>query len=87
MTSDVKHHPIRGLMGGLCLGIARSIFAMVFGVVVVGSAGAIGIIAAGTLLGVVIVYVLPPKGGKGGPATASVATAAPPAPGTTPQPS
>lgn len=79
MSQKVKRHPIKGLFGGLFLGLGLSILAMVFGAVIVGSIGAIGIIVAGTLLGVVIAYVLPPKGGA--PA------APPPAAGAAPQPS
>lgn len=84
MSQKIKRHPIKGLFGGLFLGLGLSIFAMVFDAVIVGSIGAIGIIVAGTLLGVVIAYVLPPKGGK---AAGGASAATPPAAPAAPQPS
>ncbi len=61
MSADVQRHPFKCLLGGLLLGISLSILAQAFGLVVVASTTAVGIIAVGIVLGIVAAYALPAK--------------------------
>jgi hypothetical protein len=56
-----KRHPIRGLFGGLFLGLSLMILAMMSGMVLVASPASLGIIAGGIALGLVSSFVLPAK--------------------------
>ena len=60
----IKRHPVKSLFGGLFLGMALSILAMVYGGVVVGSPTALGIVVLGVVLGLVAAFVLPARPAK-----------------------
>jgi hypothetical protein len=65
MSGTVKRHPIKGLFGGLFLGLGLSILAMLYGGVIVGSPFALGIVVAGAVLGIALSFALPAKKPKG----------------------
>lgn len=61
----MRRHPIRGLFGGLLLGIGLALIVVMLGAAPLGTATVLVIIGLCMALGVVIAYALPPRPVRG----------------------
>jgi hypothetical protein len=59
---SVDRHPIRGLVGGFLLGLGLALILVFLGLPVFGVYTVIILVAAFTVLGLVLAYVLPARG-------------------------
>lgn len=82
MGATTKRHPIRGLFGGLCLGLGLAIMLVIYGKVAFGTWTPYLVIIAGVVIGVLWAFVAPARGPT--LAAPASATTAPPAAETPP---
>jgi len=83
----VRRHPIRGAIAGLLLGFGMAGLLMTFSVIALGTLTPLVVVVCCVVFGVVLAYVLPPRGRASatGPAVAPTPPT-PPAPGAGPMP-
>jgi threonine/homoserine/homoserine lactone efflux protein len=71
-------HPIRGILGGLCLGLGLAILSVVYGINVAGAITPWVALIVGLLIGILLIYMPSIRKGRRQPPATYVAPGYPP---------
>ena len=61
MSKSTKRHPLRGLFGGLFLGLGAALLLLAFGVLALKLWYLVGLVAIGAIIGLVLAFVAPAR--------------------------